>query len=262
MKYRSIKLAGTHLKPVSILVIQAIAAVGTSCRAWADAPQHYAAVEFNEQFLDSSDSEKLDVSRFNKGQEVLPGTYRSDIYVNDAWKGKLNIEVRELGGDSHEVVPCMNADLLERLGVDPWGHAVVSGIQPYSNNDVEIDPKGLPLNIELKSTVQRTAPTAGAVVKLKFETEDKGKSAVMRVLQANGKPLPFGATVSDDAQNTVGTVAQGSRIIAVGLKLDSGKLNVKWGDASDQTCSVPYQLPEKTNSVTPILLKIADGVCQ
>ncbi|MDR5827561.1 fimbrial biogenesis outer membrane usher protein [Caballeronia sp. LP006] len=148
------------------------------------------------------------------------------------------------------------------LRVDPWGHAVVSGIQPYSNNDVEIDPKGLPLNIELKSTVQRTAPTAGAVVKLKFETEDKGKSAVMRVLQANGKPLPFGATVSDDAQNTVGTVAQGSRIIAVGLKLDSGKLNVKWGDASDQTCSVPYQLPEKTNSVTPILLKIADGVCQ
>ncbi|SAK74210.1 fimbria/pilus outer membrane usher protein [Caballeronia ptereochthonis] len=148
------------------------------------------------------------------------------------------------------------------LRVDPWGHAIVSGMQPYSNNDVEIDPKGLPMNIALKSTVQRTAPTAGAVVSLKFDTEDTGRAAVMRVAQADGKPLPFGAEVFDEKSNNVGVVAQGSRIIATGLKIDAGTLNVKWGDAPNQTCSVRYQLPEQSKANKQLSLTIADGVCE
>ncbi|MDR5828397.1 fimbrial biogenesis outer membrane usher protein [Caballeronia sp. LP006] len=148
------------------------------------------------------------------------------------------------------------------LRVDRWGHAVISGMQPYSNNEVEIDPKGLPLNIALKSTVQRTAPTAGAVVALKFETENLGKPAVMRVTQADGTPLPFGAEVFDGDAHTVGTVAQGSRIIATGLKADAGALNVKWGDGASQRCVVRYQLPQSVDATKPNSISIGDGVCQ
>jgi len=147
------------------------------------------------------------------------------------------------------------------LRVDRWGHAVVSGMQPYSNNDIELDPKGLPMNIALKSTVQRTAPTAGAVVRLKFDTENMGKPAVMRVAQADGKPVPFGAEVIDAESHTVGTVAQGSRIIATGLKADAGTLNVKWGDAPEQRCSVRYQLPSTTDAAKPVSIAISDAVC-
>jgi outer membrane usher protein len=148
------------------------------------------------------------------------------------------------------------------LRVDRWGHAVVSGIQPYSNNDIELDPKGLPINVSLKSTVQRTAPTAGAVVRVQFETENLGKPAVMRVMQADGKPLPFGAEVFDGESHTVGTVAQGSRIIATGLKADAGTLNVKWGDAPEQRCAVRYQLPPSVDASKPNSISVSDAVCQ
>ncbi|WP_250453297.1 fimbria/pilus outer membrane usher protein [Caballeronia sp. ATUFL_M2_KS44] len=148
------------------------------------------------------------------------------------------------------------------LRVDRWGHAVVSGIQPYSNNDIELDPKGLPINVSLKSTVQRTAPTAGAVVRVQFETENLGKPAVMRVMQADGKSLPFGAEVFDGESHTVGTVAQGSRIIATGLKADAGTLNVKWGDAPEQRCAVRYQLPPNVDAAKPNSISVSDAVCQ
>ncbi|MDR5817723.1 fimbrial biogenesis outer membrane usher protein [Caballeronia sp. LZ033] len=147
------------------------------------------------------------------------------------------------------------------LRVDPWGHAVVSGMQPYSNNDVEIDPKGLPINVMLKSTVQRSAPTAGAVVALKFDTEDTGRAAVMHVTQPDGKPLPFGSQVFDDKGDNVGVVAQGSRIIATGLKIDEGRMHVKWGDSPNQTCAVRYQLPPMQKNKQPASLAISDGVC-
>ncbi|WP_244817045.1 fimbria/pilus outer membrane usher protein [Caballeronia sp. Lep1P3] len=151
------------------------------------------------------------------------------------------------------------------LRVDPWGHAIVSGMQPYSNNDIELDPKGLPINIALKSTVQRTAPTAGAVVRLQFDTENMGKPAVMRVTRPDGKPLPFGSEVFDGDNRTVGTVAQGSRIIATGLKLDAGTLDVRWGDAPEQRCAVRYQLPAAANAADaskPNTVSISDAVCQ
>ena len=139
---------------------------------------------------------------------------------------------------------------------------MVAGLQPYSNNEIEINPKGLPINIALKSTVQRTAPTAGAVVEMKFETENTGRPAVMRVTQADGNPIPFGAQVVDSSDNVVGVIAQGSRIIATGLKADSGALSVKWGEAVNQKCSVRYQLPELTKGSKPNSISIADGVCQ
>lgn len=135
-------------------------------------------------------------------------------------------------------------------------------MQPFSNNDVEIDPKGLPMNVSLKSTVQRSAPTAGAVVALKFDTEDTGRAAVMHVTQADGKPLPFGAEVFDEKNENVGIVAQGSRIIATGLKIDAGKVNVRWGDAPNQTCAVRYQLPQLAKPGEQRSLTIADGVCE
>jgi outer membrane usher protein len=100
------------------------------------------------------------------------------------------------------------------------------------------------------------------VVALKFETENLGKPAVMRVTQADGTPLPFGAEVFDGEAHTVGTVAQGSRIIATGLKADAGALNVKWGDGASQRCVVRYQLPQSVDATKPNSISIGDGVCQ
>ncbi|MDF3838440.1 FimD/PapC C-terminal domain-containing protein, partial [Cupriavidus basilensis] len=138
------------------------------------------------------------------------------------------------------------------LRIDPWGRAVVPSLTPFASNAVEIDPKGLPLHVELKSTEQHVAPTAGAVVRLRFETENTGRTAILQARTSDGKPLPFGAEVFDVSGQSVGTVAQASRIIARRLHKDAGELTVKWGGAPSEQCSVAYSLPAgATSSVAP-----------
>jgi outer membrane usher protein len=145
------------------------------------------------------------------------------------------------------------------LRVDPWGHAIVSGLTPFSTNEIEIDPTGLPISVELKSTSQRVAPTAGAVVRLKFETEGGGRAAIVRAKMADGQPLPFGAEVTDAAGQNAGTVAQAGRIVIRGLKSDAGVFNVKWGDDANQQCKLPFTLPKIANG--NIAWTTVDAVC-
>ncbi|MGO4396159.1 fimbria/pilus outer membrane usher protein [Variovorax sp. M-6] len=129
------------------------------------------------------------------------------------------------------------------LRVDPWGRAIVSNLTPFANNQIEIDPKGLPVNVELKATEQRVAPTSGAVALVKFDTDNTGRAAIIRATTGDGTPLPFGAEVFDAEGNNVGTTAQAGRIIARGLKSDSGTLTVRWGADANSTCSLGYALP-------------------
>ncbi|WP_200811060.1 fimbria/pilus outer membrane usher protein [Pseudogulbenkiania subflava] len=137
------------------------------------------------------------------------------------------------------------------LRIDPWGHAVVPSLTPFASNAIEIDPKGLPMNVELKSTEQHVAPTAGAVVKMRFETENTGRTAILQARTADGKPLPFGAEVFDVQGQSIGTVAQASRIIARRLHANAGDLIVKWGSATSEQCRAAYSLPDMAASSVP-----------
>ncbi|SPA02309.1 fimbrial biogenesis outer membrane usher protein [Cupriavidus taiwanensis] len=132
------------------------------------------------------------------------------------------------------------------LRVDPWGHAIVPSLTPFSTNQIEIDPRGLPISVALKTTQQNTAPTAGAIVKMKFETDNPGRAAILRVMGPDGEPLPFGAEVTDAQGQAAGTVGQGGRIIVRGLKQDSGELLVKWGSDATSSCALRYALPPET----------------
>ncbi|MGH8462974.1 MAG: fimbria/pilus outer membrane usher protein, partial [Pseudomonas sp.] len=127
--------------------------------------------------------------------------------------------------------------------VDPFGRALAANLTPFSTNEVEIDPRGLPMSVELKSSAQRVAPTAGAVVRLKFETDGGGRSVILRARMESGEPVPFGAGVSDVAGLSVGTVAQDGRIVLRGTKTDTGTLRVTWGVLEVESCSISYMLP-------------------
>ncbi|HET8747751.1 MAG TPA: fimbria/pilus outer membrane usher protein [Ramlibacter sp.] len=146
------------------------------------------------------------------------------------------------------------------LRVDPWGHAVVSSLTPFARNEITIDPKGLPLNIELKSTMQLATPTAGAVVKVKFETENTGRTAIIEGRRVDGEPLPFGAEVRDANGLPVGTVAQGGRILARGLKEDSGVLTVVLDAGNHQQCRLSYHLSTHQGGRADALTK-GSGIC-
>jgi len=130
------------------------------------------------------------------------------------------------------------------LQLNSRGYGLVSNLTPFALNTVEVDPKGLPLNVQFKSTIQHVTPTAGAIVPVKFDVEAGGQAAVIRARLPDGSALPFGAEVLDASNNPVGTVAQGSRIIANSLKDSSGRLTVKWGNGATEQCALDYTIPE------------------
>lgn len=129
--------------------------------------------------------------------------------------------------------------------VDTQGHAVIGGMQPYQLNNAEIDTKGLPMGVELKSTEQHFAPTAGAVVRVKFDTDYRGQAVVMRLRRPNGDTVPFGADVLDANGDSIGTVTQGSRAMFFS-KVAVNVLTVKWGEGAGKSCVIHYQMPVAT----------------
>ncbi|WP_168163805.1 fimbria/pilus outer membrane usher protein [Jeongeupia sp. USM3] len=147
------------------------------------------------------------------------------------------------------------------LRVDPWGHALIAGAQAYSQNDIALDPKGIPLNIELQSTLEHAVPTAGAVVPVKFKTTDKGRTVSFKLRRADGQAIPFGASVVDADGNERGVMAQGGRVLVKGLNLGLSYLTVKMDGKEASRCGFTYELPAQVES-EPVKLIHQPMVCQ
>lgn len=116
------------------------------------------------------------------------------------------------------------------------GRAIVPNLNPYRINELAIDPKGIPLDVELESTQQRVVPVEGAVVRLDYKTT-KGQPLLIRASQPDGNALPFGAAVKDETGNLVTTVSQGGQIY-VRLNKDVSRLQVSWGESPTENCLV------------------------
>jgi len=127
-----------------------------------------------------------------------------------------------------------------QVRVDGRGHAIVPQLVPYQLNRVEVDPTGLPLDVELATNSQQVAPRAGAVPLLRYPTRT-GRTALIDLRLAAGGGLPFGAQVSDDSGAALGVVGQGSRVLARGLH-PKGQLQVQWGDQQAQRCVADYEM--------------------
>ncbi|MEN5427708.1 fimbria/pilus outer membrane usher protein [Stenotrophomonas pennii] len=125
------------------------------------------------------------------------------------------------------------------------GYAVVPYMTPFRRNEVTVDPKGLPLDVELKTTSVVGVPTAGAVVKLVVPTSS-GRSALIEAFQADGRALPFGFDVYNEAGEVVGVVGQASRLWVRGIE-EAGRLTVRLGTDGSQQCAIDYVLPAGNN---------------
>jgi outer membrane usher protein len=145
--------------------------------------------------------------------------------------------------------------------VNGSGYALVPYMTPYALNTLQIDPKGLPLNVQLDATSAQVAPHAGAVVMVKFKTES-GRSVIVRIRQTDGKPVPFGAEIVDEQNQSVGVVGQAGQALVRGAK-DAGQLKVQWtfDDTTPMSCGFSYKLtPIKKGSKVDAFEKI-DAIC-
>ena len=134
--------------------------------------------------------------------------------------------------------------------VNRAGYALLPYLVPYQLNSIDIDPTGLPLDVQLDSTTAQVAPRAGAVVLVTFKTET-GRFVLIQAHTADGQPLPFGAEVSDTQGQPVGMVGQAGRIMAR-LSDATGTLRVQWqdDDGNARQCALPYQLHAREESAT------------
>jgi outer membrane usher protein len=144
--------------------------------------------------------------------------------------------------------------------VDGRGYAVAANLIPYRMNDVTLDPLGTSSDVELQTTRLQTAPRAGAVIPLKFETVS-GRAVLIHATQADDSTVPFGSEVLSLSGQSVGTVGQGGQFFVRGDE-DGGVLTVRWGNASNEQCHIQYALPARNKNDRTGAVAAIDAVCR
>ena len=140
-----------------------------------------------------------------------------------------------------------------RAQVNRYGYAVITSLSPYQLNTVDIDPSGIPDDVELQLTSRNVAPVAGSVVMLAYPTR-RARAFLIDSQQPNGQQLPF-AAMATDAQSgaELGAVGQGSRLV-LRSEQDQGTIRVEWGGEPDEQCLIDYQLPPRDSVSTAYVL--------
>ncbi|MGK8199348.1 fimbria/pilus outer membrane usher protein [Burkholderia cepacia] len=146
------------------------------------------------------------------------------------------------------------------IRVDRRGYAVVPYLSPYRVNQIEIDPRGLPADVELQTTSQQVAPRHGAVVMLRYPTVT-GRPLLIHATPPAGTELPFGAPVFDTRGNNVGIVSQGGQIY-VRIPGPNDTLTVKWGHADAWRCSIRIALPPVGQRTSSLGIERIEAPCE
>lgn len=141
--------------------------------------------------------------------------------------------------------------------IDNHGYAVATNLRAYRENTVTIDPVDAGQLVHFASSSQRAAPRAGAVVRLDF-TASSSRAYIVRMIDGEGRPLPFGADVHDSDGRVVGTVAQGG--YAWLYQGTPGKaMHVRWM-AGGEGGACQFRLPaDHAGSLAVIACRSFDG---
>ncbi|MBO3277694.1 fimbrial biogenesis outer membrane usher protein [Pseudomonas sp. Milli4] len=209
--------------------------------------------------------------QYRAAKTNLSGSYSSGDGYNQTSLGLSGSVVAHPGGvtfsqsqgETRVVVEAAGAEgarLLNSSGgqVDGDGYGVVSGLMPYRQNEVALDPKGTSEDVELQNTSQNIAPRYGSVVMLKYPTVT-GKPLLLLLRDDSGQNLPVGAEVLDAEGNSLTLVGQGSRVF-LRSEEKQGQLLVRWGEGPDRQCRVDYRMPkEQARGGAPF--QQAEAVC-
>ncbi|QRY82398.1 fimbrial biogenesis outer membrane usher protein [Pseudomonas sp. PDNC002] len=141
--------------------------------------------------------------------------------------------------------------------INSSGYAIVPSLNPYHYNQVSLNPQGINSKTELVETDRQVAPYAGAMVKLEFKTLS-GQALLIVAKRADGSALPLGAGVFGNGGASLGMVGQGGQLYAR-AEAAKGEFTVKWGDASDEQCKLPYDMTGQ-NTEGQVLVRL-NGTC-
>ncbi|MCI0152338.1 fimbrial biogenesis outer membrane usher protein [Paraburkholderia sediminicola] len=114
-----------RLKPQCAMVLSALSVWQMDTHASRTSAQpdegvQVAQVEFDRSLLRLDSSQAVDLSRFAKGNVVLPGIYDVDLYANGDWIGRADVPFRQMRDSlkNTDAQACFDRNLLERMGVN------------------------------------------------------------------------------------------------------------------------------------------------
>ncbi|MBB4862541.1 outer membrane usher protein [Pseudomonas nitritireducens] len=156
---RTPRISAGGSPPVQRLLLVAVGTgfIGTGLAAAAQAAaESNLQASFNPEFLQGPAGRQVDVSRFEHGNPVAPGSYRLDVYVNQNWIGRQEVRVRDGQPPSY----CFARKQLASLGVDslqlpaaPAGSEVdedcIDLVQRIPNARADLDLAGLRLDLSI-----------------------------------------------------------------------------------------------------------------
>lgn len=122
------------------------------------------------------------------------------------------------------------------------GYTVVPFVTAYRHNTIALNTETLPDDADVTHAAQVVTPTRGAIVRATFSTR-VGRRVLM-TLTHNGKPLPFGATVTTEDKDNEFIVGNDGQTWLTGLP-QRGHLTVSWGQDARDHCVADYVLTDE-----------------
>lgn len=126
---------------------------------------------------------------------------------------------------------------------DYRGQAVIASLPAYRSSNVEVQTQSLPKRIDLKNGTKVLAAGRGSFNTIDFEVV-KVRRVLLEVRDAQGQPLPQGASVLD-SNNAFLTSVVGEGMVFLNSLDESRALNISLPDSS--TCLLQLNLEPESN---------------
>ncbi len=127
------------------------------------------------------------------------------------------------------------------------GIALVTSATPYRQNNFHLEQDGTKSSdVDLQGNLLNIAPYEGSITYLKYKTDTR-KVFMLDVQDSNGDQLPFGALVSDNQNQELGYVSQGSQMfIKSDTMPDTIRINTSKGKLK-RSCVIMQPKENATN---------------
>ncbi|ECG8257707.1 fimbrial biogenesis outer membrane usher protein [Salmonella bongori] len=142
-----------------------------------------------------------------------------------------------------------NVGVVDQPGIhtDGRGYAVVPYATTYRQNRIALDVNAMADDVDIDDAVTRVVPTEGSLVMARFKAR-VGARALL-TLDHEGKPVPFGATVTVNDRHAEAIVDEAGEVYLSGLAAQ-GVLYARWGNLPDQHCVAHYQLSSSRQTLS------------
>ena len=140
---------------------------------------------------------------------------------------------------------------------DRWGQAVIPGLTEWRNSRIEVDANKLPQSMTLANGTKYIAAAHGSVSEVSFKVLNS-RRVMLRIKQADGKPLTKGLSVVDDKDNYVVTVVDDGHVFL--NDADQVAALYAINDDNRRLCKLDFTLPEKHDE--DAFYEEVNGVCR